>query len=423
MLKVYSPVIWLVGTFILISSYSYSQNDSLSYTKEYTRDSAIAYLTPMEYAFMFHEETKWLIKTNMMIAADYSASVNLKLSLEKKISKTLSLNAVLFNYTSFNLGLSTFGYDNYGLEFSLESRWYYKKRKSIRNNKPVANLSGAYLALGAGYRIAYTSTSRETNYSNLKFIPLYAKWGVQRRFLKRGYVDVGLMVGWNNSLTAAKWSTLFFSTYVDAGLAFTRDKQELDFDKLCPILRCHAADRFVLKTNLVNIINLAYVRKSIVGSVVPNIAAEFKLGTSPFSINTTLKSKFQYSKDSEHDFSSLSASPQFTIEGRYYYNLNRRILKGKTGNGLSANYISVGANYRGTFYEYLSGGNTINQRSSFVGLVVGTGIQRLISDHLYLDLNLGFTYGIQYSYDGYTRMTRNNTRSFLDIGFGIGYRF
>lgn len=337
-MKIFRKISWLTLLALCIFNFNctYSQSDSLSYAEEYSYDSTIAYLTPMEYAFMFHEETNWLFKANMMIASDYNATVNLKLSLEKKIAKGFSLNAVLFNYTSFNLGMNSWGHDTYGIEFSLESRWYYKNRKQFRENKATANLSGTYFALGVGYWQAYTSWTIQTDNSNLEFIPLFAKWGVQRRFLKRGYVDVGLMAGWNNSLNGKKWSTLFFSTYVDAGLAFTRDKQKLDFDKLCPVLRCHAADRFVLKINLVNSINLAYVRESIVGSITPNIAAEFKLGTSPFSINTIVKSKFQYSKDSDHDFSTLSISPQATVEGRYYYNLNRRMLLGKTGNGLSA---------------------------------------------------------------------------------------
>ena len=274
---------------LCLSYGSHAQNDSLIFSGKTAQDSLVSYLTPMEYAFMFHEETNWLFKANMMIASDYNASVNLKFSLEKKIARGFSLNAVLFNYTSFNLGLSPGGYDNYGLEFSMESRWYYKNRKKFRESKPTTSLSGAYFAMGAGYRKAYTSWTIETDHSNLEFIPLFAKWGVQRRFLKRGYVDFGLMAGWNNSLSGEKWSTFFFSTYVDAGLAFTRDSQKLNFEKLCPVLRCHAADRFVLKTNLVNSINLAYVRESIVGSIVPNISAEFKLGTSPFSINTQLK--------------------------------------------------------------------------------------------------------------------------------------
>ena len=416
----------LTVTALLISMAGKAQNDSLNYSTEAHYDSVVEYLTPMEYAFMFHEETNWLFKANMLASSEFNGAANLKFSLEKKIFSSISLNAVLFNYTSFNLGVYPGPYNENGVEFSLEAKWYFKNRKNIRNNLPSPNLSGAYFALGAGHRKAYTSQTSLTDYKNLEFVPFFAKWGIQRRFLKRGYVDVGLMAGWNNSLNGEKWSTLFFNTYVDVGLAFTRDKYKLDFEKLCPVLKCHAADRFLLKTNLVNSINLAYIREALVGSLVPNISAEFKLGTSPFSINTQLAVKAQYSKASDFDFNTFSFSPHFLMEGRYYYNLNRRILMGKSGNGLSANYISLGATYRGEFYNYRSDGHKNHQGSSFVGVIARTGIQRLISDHFYIDLNIGFGYGIQNSYYNYTGTKTNQkqtTRAIFEVGFGIGYRF
>lgn len=423
MAKIFRRIIWTALMILFIINNSYSQTDSLSYSTETDYyDSVVQYLTPMEYAFMMHEETNWLLKASASAYWEYGrVEGSLKLSLEKKIANGFSLNAVLFNATTINLGLSPSA--NAGIEFSLEPRWYYKNQKNIRDNKPTANLSGAYVAMGAGYRIAHRIYDHEIGYSNLEFMPLFAKWGVQRRFLKRGFVDVGVMAGWNKSLSGDTWSTLFFNTYVDVGMAFTRDKYKLDFDKLCPVLRCHAEDRFLLKTNLVNIINLAYVQKSLIGSIEPNIAAEFKLGSSPFSINTKLSSKFQYSKSSAFDYSVFIISPQATVEGRYYYNLHRRMLTGKTGNGLSANYISLGATYRGEFYNNMSPGYNTRQENTFVGLKAGTGIQRLISKHLYLDLSIGVGYGIQYSYDGWSGIHSNKMRGIFDFGFGIGYRF
>ncbi|MCF8366188.1 MAG: DUF3575 domain-containing protein [Bacteroidales bacterium] len=415
-----------IAQFFVLIHDAQGQTDSLKYSIEKGNDSLVAYLSPIEYAFMFHEETNWLFKANVLATSEYNGTANLKLSLEKKILKNISLNAVLFNYTSFNLGVNPGPYNEDGIEFSIESRWYYKNRKLRRNNQPSANLSGAYLAVGAGYRKAFTGQTSFADYTDLEFIPLFAKWGMQRRFLKRGFVDVGIMAGWNHSMNDEKWSTVFFNTYVEAGLAFTRDKYKLDFEKLCPVLKCHAADHFLLKTNLVNIINLAYVREAIVGSVTPNIAAEFKLGESPFSVNTKVACKFQYSKASSFDFNSFSVSPNVLIEGRYYYNLNRRILMGKTGNGLSANYISLGATYQGEYYNHLSNGCRSKEGSSLFGIMAGTGIQRLISKHLYLDLNIGFGYGIEYYHHGYSGTQSNQTRSAIPIfnlGFGIGYRF
>ena len=416
-------IVLLALAALFVSMAGNAQTDSLRYSTETHYDSVVEYLTPMEYAFMLHEETNWLFKASMVAYWEYGrVAGNLKLSIEKKIANGFSLNAVLFNYSSSKLGLSPS--DNFGIESSLESRWYYKNHKNIRDNIPTANLSGGYVALGAGYRKAYHAVyDRETGYSDLEFIPLYAKWGVQRRFLKRGFVDVGLMAGWNKSLSGDTWSTLFFNTYVDVGLAFTRDKYKLDFDKLCPVLRCHAEDRFLLKTNLVNIINLAYVRESLIGSIEPNIAAEFKLGTSPFSINTKLGSKFQYSKVQNYDAEIFSINPELTIEGRYYYNLHRRMLKGKSGNGLSANYISLGGTYLGGYYNSTSGGNNRREESSFVGIKAGTGIQRLISNHLYLDMNIGVGYGREYSYIGWSGRRSNKMTGIFDLGFGIGYRF
>jgi hypothetical protein len=212
---------------------------------------------------------------------------------------------------------------------------------------------------------------------------------------------------------------------VDASLAFTRDKQKLDFDRLCPVLRCHAADKFLLKTNLVDIINLSYLQKTLTGSFTPNISVEIKLGTSPFSINSKLSCGFIYSKPKNYEIYTFNIAPRVQVEGRWYYNLNQRILRGKSGNGLSANYIALGGIYNGIFRtikEYGTGdkykGNTI-----FSGIILSTGIQRLISEHLYFDVNVGFGYGIEKNYiESLDQRTKGNEFIF-EFGIGIGYRF
>lgn len=396
-----------------------AQSDSLNYSKEIRQDSTVAYMSPLEYAFMLHEETNWLLKANLLIAADNRNTETFKLSLEKKIATGFSLNGVLISYTNFNLGNNY----SYGMEFSLESRWYYKMRRSIREKKPASNLSGAYLALGAGYRLVESSYDYPNVYSNLKFIPTFVKWGLQRRFLKRGYVDFGLRAGTNFSLDDIHLPSIQFGTYVNAGLAFTRDKQKLDFDKLCPVLKCHAADKFLLKTNLVDIINVMYVRKTFIGSFIPNIGAEVKIGASPFSINSQLSLRLEYQTSGNYDFKNFTLSPQLLVESRYYYNLNRRILMGRSGNGLSANYVSLGALYHGNYWTSEWSGNKNNFSETIIGLVAYTGIQRLITDHLYFDLNIGAGYGVEYKHDGFTNTNTNNGKAIFKLGISIGYRF
>ncbi len=407
--------LWLFIALSLCSSKISAQADSLNYSQEAQQDSTIAYLSPMEYAFMLHEKTNWLLKANLLIQTENRETVRFKLSFEKKIAKAFSLDAAI-SYNGSGLDADYF----HGSEFSLESRWYYKSRKNKQSK--TANLSGAYFALGASYNKTKSSTDSQGIHSDYSSIPVFAKWGLQRRFLKRGYVDFGVRTGANISLTDWAPTSFFLGTYVDAGLAFTRDKQELDFDKLCPVLRCHASDRFLLKTNLVDIISLGFVRKTFIGTIRPNIAAEVKLGESPFSINTNLSCGLTFSASWDHAY-TFAIEPKLLVEGRWYYNLKRRILNGKTGNGLSANYISIGGLYQGEYQTVVGGPYNYDFNKEFFGARLSTGIQRAISKHLYFDVNIGVGYGKGHEYDEANDATTNQNKFIFDFGIAIGYRF
>jgi hypothetical protein len=368
---------------------------------------------------MMHVETNWLFKVNLLVTSENYYTNTLKLSLEKKIANGFSLNAAaLYRASSYHADLWS-----YGMEFSLESRWYYNYRNKIRNKQAAANLSGAYLALGGGYRYSVVNSNNWDESSSSKYVPLFAKWGLQKRFLNHGYINFGFSAGTQLALSDGLPSTISIGTYVDGGLAFARDKQKLDFTKLCPVLRCHAADKFLLKTNFVDIVSLAYARNTIIGSVIPNISAEFKLGELPFSINTKLSSKLEYASSLEYDFYYFTVYPQFSVEGRYYYNLKRRMLMGKTGNGLSANYISLGPTFNGEFQTFHIGGNRTDRSRSFAGMNLSTGIQRLIGDHLYFDFNTGMSYGMEYNYDGANSDSYKHGKFIFNLGVAIGYRF
>ncbi len=419
MSKTLQHISWLALALFLFINMAHAQSDSLSYTEENSTDRIIDYLSPMEYAFMLHEETNWLLKANLLVTSENHYMNTFKLSLEKKIADGFSLNAAaLYRASAFDADLWS-----YGMEFSIESRWYYAYRNKVRNKQAATHLSGVYLAVGGGYRYTAATFSSWNESSISSFVPLFAKWGLQRRFLNRGYVDFGFSVGTQLALSDRFSSMISLGTYVDAGLAFTRDKQKLDFTKLCPVLRCHAADRFLLKTNLVDIVSLGYVRKTFIGSVIPNISAEFKIGKSPFSINSKLQCGLQYSTSLNYDFDSYTLSPKLIVEGRYFYNLKSRILKGKTGNGLSANYVSLGGIFDGRYEFYHAGGMQVDQSTIFTGLIATTGIQRLISDHLYFDFNVGSGYGVECEEDESNNHKSNNNIWIFNLGVAIGYRF
>ena len=396
-----------------------AQTDSLRYSTETHYDSVVEYLTPMEYAFMMHEETNWLLKANLLVTSENYLTNTFKLSLEKKIADGFSLN-VAAQYWASNFDAVWWGY---GMELSIESRWYYDYRNNVRNKQAAAHLSGAYLALGGGYRYTDANVNIWEKPSSFSYVPLFAKWGLQKRFLNHGYVDFGLSAGTQLALSDGLPSIISIGTYVDGGLAFTRDKEKLDFEKLCPVLKCHAADKFLLKTNFVDIVSLEYVRKTFIGSVLPNISAEFKLGESPFSINAKLSSRLEYANTFAYDYNYFTVSPQFHVEGRYYYNLKRRMLKGKSGNGLSANYISVGPLFNGEYTTFHTRGDRADRSISFVGMNLSTGIQRLIGDHLFFDFNTGLSYGMEYNYDEAHSVTYEKDKFIFNLTVAIGYRF
>ncbi len=81
-----------------------------------------------------------------------------------------------------------------------------------------------------------------------------------------------------------------------------------------------------------------------------------------------------------NSYTNISYKVNALLEGRWYYNLKRRIRKGKTGNGLSANYIAFGG---------LIGYGESYSIDSFVKVLhLVTGWQRLFGEHLYYDINL-----------------------------------
>ena len=73
---------------------------------------------------------------------------------------------------------------------------------------------------------------------------------------------------------------------------------------------------------------------------------------------------------------------EYNLSGgiRYYYNINRRILKGKSANNFSANYLGVEPNLR---FNYRGGDSGFSVKLLY-------GIQRRIGKNGYVDFDVGF---------------------------------
>lgn len=92
--------------------------------------------------------------------------------------------------------------------------------------------------------------------------------------------------------------------------------------------------------------------------------------------------------------------------GRYYYNMNRRILKGKSANNFSANYIGSTANY----------GRRFHSDDSQVTWNLVYGIQRRVGRRGFFD----FTVGLENIFDAYKDREEGTD---LIVGFRYGLAF
>ena len=331
-----------------------------------SKTDSVEYLTPQEYAMMLDRDDRFLFRVDLLSGG-----------LEWGFVDKFSIVA--------EVGVEEWPYGR------IELRRYFETEKIAQSA-----FSGMYISLGAdafnnnGWWLA--------PYSQY----YYAKLGLQRRFLGNGLADFGIRAGYVNENIAEydfigddlEFETIneryfLVETTTSIGLAFaTKSKKKLDYDRLCPVLKCFDTERFLLKLNVANSFRLA-VGQSFDIFLQPSLAIEQKIGDAPFSVQAKLKLRQAFSATNESSFYSTRYQNGFTVdvEGRYYYNLKNRMAKGKTGNSLSANYVSLVYSRRDQ-WTYTDGGNAPNVNNSN-GVFIQTGVQRTFGERLYFDVYIG----------------------------------
>lgn len=373
----------LIGQ-ICILQQAFPQVETQTDTTNQLPDSNFQYINSMEYAFMMHEETSWMLKGSLILMEEYTNQMPDKVAFEKRIANTFTINLALDHIYPEIPGDNL---NHYSLHGSIETRWYYRLNKRIKQNMIARNMSDNYFALGLGYFQLFDLGLYPEKLDN-NYLSLYAKWGLQRRFLKHGHADIGINVGIIDKLDKGFKPSLVFNTYVELGLCFTKDRFKLDHDKLCPYIKCYASDKFIIKSNLSDLLNVGFFKYNRWIDLSPHIALERKIGSSAFSINTEINTTVGYSEvipdDKNYNTYFIAA---LHLESRYYYNLNKRIIMGNSGNGLSADYITFGGSY---YYIKDSRDEILSNEGP--QLHVATGWQRLFSNHMYYDIQVGIEY-------------------------------
>ncbi len=407
--KILRSKILICSTIILLGMVhpAYSQADIKSDTTVQLPDSMLYYISSMEYAFMMHEETKWMMKAGFHLSSKDGTYFPLKVAFEQRISKSFTINAAIDHDFPIPTAES---YGVFPIRFSLESRWYYRQNKRLHEGRLARNMSDNYLALGTDYSQDLNDMAWDSEIWDDKYLSVYLKWGLQRRYLKHGYTDIGINAGIMDDFKDSFNPFFVLNTYVDMGLCFTKDNYTLERDKYCAFVRCYEADNFIVKSSLVDLVNIGALKNYSWINLSPQVAFEKKIASTPFSINAEIIATVGYSNyytDAWHQSTYYLAG--LDLEGRWYYNLMKNIRNGNSGNSLSASYISAGASY-----NYVDDNNNILLTETGPQLHLAIGWQRLLSKHLYFDIQVGAEYLFK----------PNMSEVFRDrIKLAVGYRF
>jgi hypothetical protein len=366
--------------FLIICALCLAQFSKAQAESEVLASDSVDYLTPEEYAIMLHEDKRLLFKVFPIYGG-----------LEWEFIENFSIEA---------LG----GLNNQNDLFaSAEFRHYFTK--SSRRS----SLNGAYIATGGSLTNGSFSATDYGFPSNENRGRLYLKLGLQRRFIGSGLADISLQFSSmqiftdNQELNLNSDQTIFgnlsITTPVRIGLGLGSKKSgNLDYEKLCPVLKCHSQERFLIKLDLANAFQFYISDLTLESSFALKASIEQKLGNAPFSLQANLGAFTLFSTYFRNieSYQLKQSSILFAtgIEFRYYYNLNARIRKGKTGNSLSANYFGLEYQYSNSRIQWevprIDGRNT-NGRSTNSNrkIHISTGVQRTFGERLYFDVSFG----------------------------------
>jgi len=421
-----------------------AQEDSLTveYRQETDTFHSATFADMQDYVFMQQVETPSLWKVPLIGVnsrqSEYSIVANAfpaprsVVEYERKLNDFLSINVGAG--VSASIAYSEFRFDHLGL--NIEPRWYLGMRRKVAKGESANNLSGNYIGLqlstfryqGANEDDQLPGWTEDDTWPGTSGLAALLNFGVQRRILRRGYFNfkAGLgasyyqdtEVGFNTETDAffldidEGWHPAF-QAELTYGLAFGQGRPEAG--RLCDALLCFREENRLLKVNFANLIN-GLNRDYYSGSLA--LAYEQKVGASPFSLQWDLTA--HYTGYSNQLGSVRDGFIEVGFEPRYYYNLNKRIAQGKSGNNLSANYFTLRTSFRTGQEEYASELPDLaetTQRYNYVLFTPAWGFQRRIFEHGYIGYQLGLTYGTDIDSD--VNASDNIVELRSDFKFGL----
>lgn len=349
-------------------------------------------------------------------------------------------------------------------DIGLEGRWYYSMKVRVEQGKQQPNTTGRYVSLkveanpfrysdlyqpfadfGAGVFLFRATSTYSLN------------WGWQLG----NYVNYGMTIGvkhgkksiidnnnfWiDGTLSGKTATTLFISSNAQVGFGLFLPLKKRTANNFCDFLRCNYEVKQLFKVNLNNMLYLDRYFQNLN----LDVAYERKIGRSPFSVNSNIKSEFY--NNFLHKWTGSKADTIFSDTGlfshtwmrptfstklqsyivynfeiaeqlRYYIGMKNRVQKGKTARNLNGLYVGVSGSYRFQKQWVTNGTSSTNNypiKESSAGASLGYQLQTNRRSFLDISANIlrqRLTYPIDLS-DPDKRTFKNSIINFsLKLGF------
>lgn len=292
-----------------------------------------------DYDWVFRNwiETKRMLKINVtgMLPNSlygYKSKWFNDVAFEHRVSNSGSLQLGLtWNHT---LG-QNYSIDEYlppQLSAQLSYRYYLKNRAQKIFGLSKTNLSGIYIGPKISFG-AYTDF-----YVEHQIFRIGIEGGIQKRIFNHSYIQLNFDAGIQNQTFGSKIA-FFLEPRLQAGLVFgDNNKKE---NQLCKLFNCSYEKRRLLKLDLLGFFNGTF------DHIFPSVIFEQKIFSPAHSINFGIHAGqyqpllvFPQTENPQPEWYK-SKSVSFSVEPRWYYNLESRILKGKTVNNFSASFVSL----------------------------------------------------------------------------------
>ncbi len=124
----------------------------------------------------------------------------------------------------------------------------------------------------------------------------------------------------------------------------------------------------------------------------------------------------------EKEKGSVAALPTFTVEPRWYYNLNRRVRKGKDITRNRANYFSLFANYSGG-WGAIKFDDRVDQTPNFITIAPMWGMRRTLGKHFNYELGAGIGYYYVSKHEHFTHSHTSDDEIVLIVKARFGFDF